>query len=105
MRKVKVLTDSKTVHGWLSSLFGHLKRIKVSGLNKVVVHRRLQIIDDLIKAADLSVDLEWVPSASNKADELTRVPEKLVQYWKGQSGVGESDVGMSGACIDPSALG
>ncbi|XP_065190714.1 uncharacterized protein LOC135821644 [Sycon ciliatum] len=105
VRKVKVLTDSKTVYGWLSSLFGHLKRIKVSGLNKVVVHRRLQIIDDLIKAADLSVDLEWVPSASNKADELTRVPEKLVQYWKGQSGVGEFDVGVSGACIDPSALG
>ena len=38
---LKLMTDSKTVYGWLKSLFGDMKRIKVSGLNEVVVQRRL----------------------------------------------------------------
>ena len=94
---VKLLTDSKTVYGWLRSLLGDLKRIKVSGLNEVVVHRRLQTIADLIRTTHIAIDLEWVPSATNKADELTRVPEKFVQYWRSQVGVDESEVTISAA--------
>ena len=77
-------TDSKTVYGWLTSLLDNLKRVKVSGLQQVLVERRLQIIEDLVATSDMIVKVVWVPSKQNLADQLTRVPERYMRYWKQQ---------------------
>lgn len=71
---VRVMTDSKTVHGWLKSLFGNIQRVKVNGLYKALVEHRLQLIDDLIGINKLKISVEWVSSQKNLADRLTRVP-------------------------------
>ena len=82
VKELTVVTDSKTVFGWLRALLDDTKRVKVSGLHEVVVARRLQGIDDLIATTQMKVSVEWVPSRDNLADKMTRVPGKFVQYWK-----------------------
>ena len=82
MKELTVMTDSQTVFGWLNALFHNTQRVKVSGLHKVVVKHRLQVISDTIDASGLSVAVEWVPMRVNVADKLTRVPEKYLAVWK-----------------------
>ena len=48
--------------------------MRAGGLQSVLVRRLLQIIQDVIDVLGIEVQLEWVPSAQNCADELTRIP-------------------------------
>ena len=82
LESVRLVTDSKTVHGWLSMLLGNVQRVKVSGLYKSLVERRLQIIEDLVATTGIKVIVEWVPSAINRADALTRVPATWLKIAK-----------------------
>lgn len=68
---VKLLLDSKVVHGWTKQLLNDQK-VVVSGLYEVLVLRRLEIIAELIK--DYHVEVNWIPSERNPADRLTRYP-------------------------------
>jgi len=72
---VSMKTDSKSVYAWLTSIFKNTNRVKVSGLHAVLVQRRLDIIDDILKVTGMKVTIEWVPSEKNRADVLTRVPK------------------------------
>ena len=56
--------------------------VRVSGLQHVLVQRRLQIFTDLIEASGISVTVQWVPSAENHADVLTRVSQPWVAHAK-----------------------
>ena len=71
---VRVMTDSKTVHGWLKSLFGKIQQVKVNGLYRALVERKLQLIDDLVEVYKLKISVEWVPSQKNLANSLIHVP-------------------------------
>ena len=84
LKELVLITDSQTVFGWLSALLNNTQRVKVSGLHEVVVKHRLQIISDTIDASGLSVSVECVPTRSNLADKLIRVPEKYLFRWKAQ---------------------
>ena len=79
---VRLVTDSKTAYGWVKSCLNNERLVRVSGLNEVLVHRRLNIIDDIVTTAKLPVTIEWVPSQQNKADKLTRVPDLFIRCWK-----------------------
>ncbi|XP_065186001.1 uncharacterized protein LOC135816829 [Sycon ciliatum] len=79
---IRLVTDSKTVYGWVKSCLNNERRVKVSGLNEVLVRQRLNIIDDIVATAKLSVTIEWVSSQQNKADKLTRVPDLFIRCWK-----------------------
>ena len=74
VRRVILNTDSKTVAAWLTQVVGGLQRVRVGGLHEVLVQRRLQIVNDLITTTGMDVVVAWVPTDSNKADGLTRVP-------------------------------
>ena len=76
LKAVTVATDSKTVVGWLRQTFENASRVRVSGLHKALVLRRLHIIDDLLAVNKLTATVRWVPSDQNPADLLTRVPGK-----------------------------
>lgn len=52
---VNIVTDSKTVHGWLSSVISNSHRVKTSGLYSVMVQRRLEIATDLLSSMSMSV--------------------------------------------------
>ena len=56
--------------------------MKTKGLHDVLVQRRLQLIDDLVVTAGMTVQVQWISSSENKADELTRVPLDWVKWFK-----------------------
>ena len=84
LKNVKVVTDSRSVSGWLQRLVSNSSRVRVSGLQEVLVLRRLQIIEDLIATTGMQVEVQWVPSEANHADLLTRVPKEWQKMTKRQ---------------------
>ena len=81
-RNVRLKTDSKTVYGWVSSVVNNVQRVKISGLYALLVERRLSLIEDIIATSGIAVTLEWIPSAENKADQLSRVPQPYLDCYK-----------------------
>ena len=78
-KHVVLHTDSKTVHGWLQKSVGNISRLRVGGLNEVLVRRRVQIVEDIINTCGLQLDVKWVASPDNLADALTRVPSPWLE--------------------------
>jgi transposase InsO family protein len=76
IRHFTVKTDSATAFGWLQSVFEKTHRVRTHALSEMLIRRRLDILSELTKQEGLDVTVELVPSAQNKADELTRVPKK-----------------------------
>ena len=77
--ELRVITDSASVYGWVRSILEDSKRPKVSGLGEMVTKRRLGIIAQLIEEYGMNITIKLVPSASNKADVLTRVPQRWLR--------------------------
>ena len=75
IKKFKLMTDTKTVAGWLSQLLNNTRRVRTRGLHELLVRRRLDIIDDMVETLGLTVEIVWIPSSENRADQLTRVPK------------------------------
>ena len=75
IKKFKLMTDSKTVAGWLSQLLNNTRPVRTSGPHELLVRHWLDIIDDMVKALGLTVEVVWIPSSENRADQLTRVPK------------------------------
>ena len=56
---VQLMTDSKTVAGWLKQITDNVRRVKTKGLHDVLVQRRLQLIDDLVMTAGMTVQVQY----------------------------------------------
>ncbi|XP_065195812.1 uncharacterized protein LOC135827211 [Sycon ciliatum] len=82
VKELTLFTDSKTVAAWLQSVLGKVSCVRVSGLQQVLVQRRLQIITDLVAVTGLTVKVQWISSQQNKADQLTRVPSSWIRCGK-----------------------
>lgn len=74
-----IYTDSATVNSWIRSITDGDRKAKTHGLSEVLVRRRLFLIKSLLDECDLTVQVKLVSSANNKADQLTRVPQKWVR--------------------------
>ena len=79
LKQICIVTDSKTVAGWLRLIINNISRVKTSGLQKLLVERRMQTIEDMIVICGFLLTVHWVPSAENHADCLTRVPAELMK--------------------------
>jgi ribonuclease HI len=77
--EIEVMTDSSTVHSWVTSMLTKDRRIKTHGMGEALVHRRLTLLADLIEECGLNVKIALVKSEQNLADKLTRVPKKWLQ--------------------------
>ena len=82
LKNLQVVTDSKTVASWLQLIVNNVHRVMTSGLHELLVERRLQIFDDMIATGRLALTVQWVPSADNHADRLTRVPAEWLKIAK-----------------------
>ena len=82
VRKFNLMTDSKTVAGWLSQLLSNTRRVETSGLHELLVRRCFDIIDDMVEMLSLNVEVVWIPSSENRADQLTRVPKDWLSLAK-----------------------
>lgn len=90
LRTVKIMTDSATVCGWVSSVLTGSHRVKSNGLAEMLVKRRLSMVAELIESYAMEVTIELVASATNKADILTRVPQEWLRQLKGMPAENET---------------
>ena len=82
LKTISIMTDSATVHKWMQAVLMGSHRIRCHGLSEILIKRRLSMIAELIKTYSLTVSVELVTSATNKADVLTRVPRAWLQELK-----------------------
>lgn len=75
----KIITDSATVAGWVTSVLEQSHRVKTKGISEMLVRRRLGMIGKLALEYGIQLSIELVPSARNLSDQLTRVPQRWLQ--------------------------
>ena len=78
IEKLEVMTDSRTVFGWLKDLVTEERRIKTHGLGEALMRRRLALLRDVMDECSVTVSPTLVRSNENKSDRLTRVPKNWI---------------------------
>ncbi|XP_066985023.1 uncharacterized protein [Macrobrachium rosenbergii] len=79
IQKVELMTDSSTVHRWISDGLLGKSRLKTKAASEMLIRRRLGIVLSLIEECDLQLSITLVSSANNTADSLTRVPQRWLR--------------------------
>ena len=79
VKKVEVLTDSSTVQRWISDAISGRSRLRTKAASEMLIRRRIGIVLSLIEECGLQLSVTLVPSISNKADNLTRVPQRWLR--------------------------
>jgi len=82
LRRATFRCDNKSVVNWVGCALRH-ERVNVQGMYRLLVLRRLEILQALVADHGLLLSIEWVPTQANPADELTRVPSEvsLMESW------------------------
>uniref|UniRef100_A0A5S6Q4C2 Uncharacterized protein n=1 Tax=Trichuris muris TaxID=70415 RepID=A0A5S6Q4C2_TRIMR len=76
MKNIELMTDSTTVHRWVSDGLSGKARLKTKAASEMLIRRRVDIVLSLVNEYNLELVVTLVNSASNKADVLTRVPQR-----------------------------
>ena len=74
MNILHICTYSKAVFYWVTDALTGKSRLRTKTPNEMLIRRRLQTITNILDEYKLRVDIKLVPSESNLADALTRVP-------------------------------
>jgi transposase InsO family protein len=74
---LKLYVDNQPVVGQINRRHA-AHSVRPSGYTQGVAEARLQTIEELIQLYSIELDCQYVPSAENKADHLTRIPAFLV---------------------------
>lgn len=82
-RNVELLTDSATVHRWIHDGLTGKSRLKTKAASEMLIRRRVNIVTSLVTEYGLQITVRLVPSADNKADALTRVPQRWLKVTPG----------------------
>ena len=72
-------TDSATVHRWMSDALTGKSRLRTKAASEMLIRRRIGIVASLVQEYSLKLSVVLVPSAENRADELTRVPQRWLR--------------------------
>lgn len=75
-KNINIKTDSRVVFGWLKSTIEGTTKVKTKALSDALIRRRLDIIKQMCHELQVNISVDWIPSRLNKADILTRVPQK-----------------------------
>ena len=76
--KLTVMCDNTSAIAWLKQSKDR-KWKAIKGLSAKLVERILSQIAELCKMYNVKLDIQYVPSEQNLADEMSRVPEYMIQ--------------------------
>ena len=76
MTRIRLMTDSVTIHRWISDTLTGKSRLKTKAAGEMLICRRLNTLKVICEEYNLDVPVHRVNSAVNRADTLTRVPRK-----------------------------
>ena len=77
-----LLTDSACVHKWISDTLTGKARVWTKAASPMLILRWLDMIIKLVKEYVLSMNVSLVKFSQNKADRLTRVPQRWLDAIK-----------------------
>ena len=102
MTTLHLFTDSACVHKWISDILNGKSRVRTKAASKMLIRRWLVMIIKLVKEYTLSMNVSLVKSSQNKADRLTRVPQKWLDVIKRNTGTVQPacTASMSSAGLD-----
>ena len=83
---VYLFNDSACVHKWIYDTLTGNARVRTKAASEMLIRRRLDTIIKLVKEYALSMNGTIVKSSQNKADRLTRVPQRRLDAIKGNTG-------------------
>lgn len=78
-KDITLKTDSKSVFSWLESLLNEERNIKTKAMGELLIRRRMDVLEEIIRSENLNVKVEFVKSADNLADKMTRLYHRLSQ--------------------------
>jgi ribonuclease HI len=78
--ELTVATDSRTVVSWLDNTVEAHERVRTKSAGEMLIKRRLQVIKQVISEYGLAVKVVFVPTVANKADKMTRVIQRWLNY-------------------------
>ncbi|MPC30392.1 hypothetical protein E2C01_023655 [Portunus trituberculatus] len=76
IKEVELMTDSVTVHRWISDSLSGKSRLRTKAASEMLIRQRISLVTSLVDECGLQVQVSLVLSESNKADALTRVPQR-----------------------------
>ena len=84
-RTVHLHTDSMCIYHWLTNALTGRAQVKTKAASKMLIQRRLMILQQLIHEYNLQVVITLVMLEQNLADELTQVPKRWLNLIKHRS--------------------
>ena len=73
---IHLRTDSACVHRWISDTLSGKARVRTKAASEMLIRRRLSTLQELAAEYRLTIDVALVKSLVNRADPLTRVPQR-----------------------------
>lgn len=77
-----VVTDSACVHRWVSDTLTGKTRVNTKAAGEMLMRRRLETLRALVEEYALTMTVTLVKSCQNRADSLTRVPQRWLEMHK-----------------------
>ena len=77
-----LFTDSAFVHKWILDTLTGKARVRTKAASEMLIRWWLNMIIKLVKEYALSMNVSLVKSSQNKADRLTRVPQRWLDAIK-----------------------
>ena len=90
-RRLDVRTDSVTVQRWLNDALSGKSRLRTKARSEMLIRRCVVVFLQLMAEYELEVSARLVPSAANRADELTRVLKERLQPQKPAEQISEPE--------------
>ena len=84
-RIVHLHTDSECIYHWLTNALMGRARVRTKAASKMLVQKRLTILQQLIREYGLKVDVTFIALEQNLTDEQTRVPKKWLELIRHRS--------------------
>ena len=79
-------TDSTCVHKLSSDILTGKAKVRTKAASEMLIRRRLDTMIKLVKEYTLSMNVSLVKSSQNKADQLTKVPQRWLDAIKRNTG-------------------
>ena len=97
LKTLHVRTDSLTVYHWIADALSGKARLRTKASSEMLIRRRVETLMALRDEYGLALDIELVRSENNRADALTRVPQR----WLGRPPGDELTDHVCGAAVGP----
>ena len=76
LKTLHVRTNFLTVYHWISDALSGKARLRTKASSEMLIHRRVETLMALRNDYVLALDIKLVRSENNRADALTRVPQR-----------------------------